>query len=168
MTERVTSAFRSFAQAHLCTAPYRAVFTIRAGTRRWWTSASTARAAGVGGLDADQALRRFAAAGIVDQGAGTGGRRYRYRAEMDYLQDDVDLDDGLRDPVCGMPVPADTRTRLGSLVGPPSPWPTPAGLACADSRTVSAWCRPTLHPEPERSPKEGEVRGGLGRRRLRT
>lgn len=108
MTEHRPSAFRALAQAHLRTPAERAVFAVLAGARRWWTAAGAARAAGVGGLDADQALRRFAAAGIVDQDAGTAGRRYRYRAEMDYLHGDPDLDDERRDPVCGMPVAADT------------------------------------------------------------
>lgn len=108
MTEHRPSPFRALAQAHLRTPAERAVFAVLAGTRLWWTADSAARAAGVGGLDADQALRRFAAAGIVDQDAGTAGRRYRYRAEMDYLHGDADPDDELRDPVCGMPVAADT------------------------------------------------------------
>jgi len=108
VTEHRPSAFRALAQVHLRTPAERAVFAVVTGGRRWWTPASAARAASVDGLDADRALRRFAAAGIVDQEVGPAGRRYRYRAEMDYLQGDIDVDDELRDPVCGMPVAADT------------------------------------------------------------
>lgn len=77
---------------------------------RWWTAAAAARAAGVDVLDADQTLRRFGAAGIVEREPGSAGSRYRYGAEMAYLStEDVGAADGeLRDPVCGMPVRADT------------------------------------------------------------
>lgn len=109
MTEHRPSPYRTLAQAHLRTAVERAVFAVLAGSaRRWWTAAGAARAARASALDADQALRRFAAAGIVDQEPGTAGRRYRYRAEMGYLHGDADVDEELRDPVCGMPVTADT------------------------------------------------------------
>ena len=108
MTEQRPSPYRALAQAHLRTPAERAVFAVVASAHRWWTTASAARAAKVGGLDADQALRRFAAAGIVDQESGTAGRRYRYRAAMGYLHADTDIDEEVRDPVCGMPVAADT------------------------------------------------------------
>lgn len=111
MTDHGPSAFRALARAHLRTRVERAVFGVVAGAAGfWWTAAGAARAAGVGELDADQTLRRFGAAGIVEQQAGAAGRRYRYRAEMSYLRSDggADVDDELTDPVCGMPVAADT------------------------------------------------------------
>lgn len=111
MTRDAPSAFQALALAHLRTRVERAVFAVVAGdSARWWTAAAAARAAGVDELDADQALRRFGAAGIVEQEAGSAGRRYRYRAEMAYLSTGggAEEDGELRDPVCGMPVAADT------------------------------------------------------------
>jgi len=111
VTGETASAFQALARAHLRTRVERAVFAVVAGdTGRWWTAAAAARAAGVDELDADQTLRRFGAAGIVESEAGSAGSRYRYRAEMAYLSTDGGTDEAgeLRDPVCGMPVAADT------------------------------------------------------------
>jgi len=111
MTGDTASAFQALARAHLPTRVERAVFAVVAGDPgRWWTAAAAARAAGVDELGADQTLRRFAAAGIVELEAGSAGTRYRYGAEMAYLAVDDGADEGdeLRDPVCGMPVAADT------------------------------------------------------------
>lgn len=111
MTDRAPSAFRALAHAHLRTPVERAVFAVMAGTAgRWWAASAAARAADVGELDADQTLRRFEAAGIVEHRSDRAGRRYRYRAEMAYLSAEggIVVDDDLRDPVCGMPVAPDT------------------------------------------------------------
>lgn len=111
MTDHAATAFRVLARAHLRTRVERAVFAVVSGAAgRWWTASAAARAARVNNIDADQTLRRFAAAGIVEEKAGSAGRRYRYRAEMDYLTTEgvTDGNGELRDPVCGMPVAADT------------------------------------------------------------
>ena len=51
-----------------------------------------------------RALRRFAAARIVVEEAGHGGRRcYRWRSELSYLFDGTPPP-GSVDPVCGIPV----------------------------------------------------------------
>lgn len=107
MTGGKAPAFRTLAWAHLRTGVERAVFAVVAGGAGHWWTAAAARAAGVGELDADHNLRRFEAAGIVEQQAGRSGRRYRYSNEMD-LQADSDVDQELRDPICGMPVAVDT------------------------------------------------------------
>lgn len=111
MTGDAPSPLQALARAHLRTRAERAVFAVVAGDPgRWWTAATAARGARVEELDADQTLRRFTAAGIVEQEAGSAGSRYRYRAEMAYLSTGggADEDGELRDPVCGMPVSADT------------------------------------------------------------
>jgi YHS domain-containing protein len=111
MTDHRPSAFGVFARTHLRSAAERAIFAVVASAAgHWWSAAAAARAARQAHVtehETDQTLRRFAAAGIVEQRADADGRRYRYRAEMAYLHDDTDLDDELRDPVCGMPVAAD-------------------------------------------------------------
>lgn len=101
MTGGKAPAFRTLAWAHLRTGVERAVFAVVAGGAGHWWTAAAARAAGVGELDADHNLRRFEAAGIVEQQAGRAGRRYRYSNEMD-LQADSDVDQELRDPICGI------------------------------------------------------------------
>jgi len=112
VTGNRSSAFEALARAHLRTRAERAVFAVvAASSGRWWTAPAAARAAGVDEIDADQALRRFGAAGIVEQEPGrTAGSRYRYRTEMAYLSagGHTEEDSELRDPVCGMPVAPDT------------------------------------------------------------
>lgn len=108
MTRHGRSAFEALARAHLRSAEERAVFgVIASGPARWWSVTEAARAAHVEQLDTDQALRRFAAAGIVAQ--GDQPNQYRYRDQMRYLTNECAFDatDARRDPVCGMPVTAD-------------------------------------------------------------
>jgi len=102
-------AFVRFARAHLPGKTERAVYPVVASTPdRDWTPGEVAAAAGVSHHEADQTLRRFAAAGIVDHRRVPGhGHRYRWHAEMAYLRDG-DLEGLTIDPVCGMPVPPGT------------------------------------------------------------
>lgn len=107
--DRGNSLFARFRSAHLPTKPERAVFSVLAGSRdRVRTVASVARDAGVSDHEADQALRRFHAAGILERIDDPGRpRRYRWRPEMAYLHDGSEPL-GRVDPVCGMPVAPDT------------------------------------------------------------
>lgn len=58
-----------------------------------------------------QALRRLAAAGILERVGDKGrARRYRWRSEMSYLHRGT-APSGLVDPLCGMPVAPDTPHR---------------------------------------------------------
>ena len=103
------TAFAQFMGAHLPTDVERAVFWVLAGSSsQVWTVAGVAREARVSDHEADQALRRFTAAAIMERIDDPGHpRRYRWRPEMSYLHDGSDPV-GRIDPVCGMPVPADT------------------------------------------------------------
>ena len=103
-----------FVEAHLPTKAESAVFTVLASSRvRSWTVAGVARQARVSDHEADQALRRFGAAGIVERTDSTGHpRRYRWRADMDYLDSGTEPP-GRRDPVCGMPVGPDGPHVIG-------------------------------------------------------
>jgi YHS domain-containing protein len=109
MTDRNENPLARFMGAHLPTDVERAVFWVLAGSLdRVWTRAEVASDAQVSDREADQALRRFRAAGILEQLARRGGpRRYRWRAEMAYLHNGTDPT-GRLDPVCGMPVPANS------------------------------------------------------------
>ncbi len=103
------STFNQFATAHLLTNVERDVFWVLAASpQRVWTAGDVAREAKVSDHEADQALRRFGAAGIVERlDEPCRPRRYRWRPEMGYLRDTGEPS-GRRDPVCGMPVPADS------------------------------------------------------------
>ena len=109
MTDQQDSSFVLFARAHLRTEAARAVFGVLADSpERDWTAAAVAKHAGVSDGEADHALRRFGAAGVVERLSEPGRpRRYRWRPEMAYLSRG-NAPSGERDPVCGMPVPSDT------------------------------------------------------------
>ena len=121
MTGRPVSPYAALARAHLRRPEERAVFAVVAGAPgRVWTSAQAAHAAHVDELETDQTLRRFAAAGIVEVVHSDRARHYRYAAGMDYLDvaKDAWLTSELRDPVCGMPVVADTPHTARDPDGP--------------------------------------------------
>lgn len=104
-----TDAFVRFAKAHLPSKAERTIYPVLAGApERDWTAGEVAPAAGVSHHEADQALRRFASAGIVDHSHVRGqGHRYRWHPDMAYLRQG-DVSGAAIDPVCGMPVPPGT------------------------------------------------------------
>ncbi len=109
MSDQREVLLAQFMGAHLPTEVERAVFWVLADSQKHvWTRADVAREAQVSDHEADQALRRFSAAGILEPLAASGHpRRYRWRPEMAYLHDGTEPS-GPRDPVCGMPVPANS------------------------------------------------------------
>jgi len=104
--------FGRFVEAHLPTENDRAVFWVLAGSESaTWNVSAVAHDAGISDHEADQALRRFAAAGILERVGDKGRpRRYRWRSEMSYLHRGT-APLGLIDPLCGMPVAPDTPHR---------------------------------------------------------
>ena len=104
-----TDAFVRFAKAHLPSRAERTIYPVLAGAPdRDWTAGEVAAAAGVSHHEADQALRRFASAGIVDHSHVRGqSHRYRWHPDMGYLRQG-DVSGPAIDPVCGMPVPPGT------------------------------------------------------------
>ncbi|MBI2708600.1 MAG: hypothetical protein HYX34_02770 [Actinobacteria bacterium] len=108
--DRTDRAFSRFLGAHIATDVERAVFWVIAGSAsNDWTVGVVAREARVDHHEAEQALRRFTSAGILEAVDGQGGvpSRYRWRSEMRYLHDGGDPP-GRTDPVCGMPVSANS------------------------------------------------------------
>src|SRR3546814_8110801 len=87
-TTPANDAFERFARAHLPGKVERAIYPVVASTPdRDWAPGEIAAAAGVSNHEADQALRRFASAGIVDHRHVRGhGHRYRWHADMAYLR----------------------------------------------------------------------------------
>lgn len=100
--------FARFASAHMPTDHDRAVFWVLAGSETTtWSVTAVAREAQISDHEADRALRRFAAAGILERLDDRGHpRQYRWRPQMSYLHHG-EAPAGPLDPVCGMPVRAD-------------------------------------------------------------
>lgn len=101
-------AWGRFARRHLSTREDRAVFhTLTDERTRAWSAREIA-ARERSDLDAiAEALVRFDDAGIVESAPTSTGRRYRWRPEMNYLFDELGRG-AAWDPVCGMPVPANS------------------------------------------------------------
>lgn len=111
-----------FARAHLRTPAQHAVYrTLATDPDACWSAAEIAAHTGLDQHDIDQTLRSFTAAGIVREVTSpAGGRCYRWRTQLRYLLDGTTPTDEFLDPVCGMPVDADTphtgRDSTGALV----------------------------------------------------
>ncbi len=105
-TRPISDDLAQFARAHLTSTTERHIYAVIDGSSEAWTAAAAARAAEVSDHEADQALRRFHKAQIVDLDGRRRPRRYRWRAEMAYLHEGIEPSRA-RDPICGMPVAAD-------------------------------------------------------------
>lgn len=116
MVPAASPAVLLFARAHLRSRAARAVYAVLAGgTDEWWSTEEVAGHVRLDAVEVDQTLRRFAAAGIVDERRDEHGPRYRWSAGMRYLFDTGDTGDTAAadvDPVCGMPVDASARFDL--------------------------------------------------------
>ena len=100
-----SDAFMRFAAADLPSNAERAIYPVLAGAPDHdWTPEAVAAAAGVSHHEADQALRRFASAGIVGHSHNRlHGHHYRWHPDMAYLREGG-VTGSTVDPVCGMPV----------------------------------------------------------------
>lgn len=122
-------ALARFARGHLHSEAEYAVYRTVGGDRATgWTAEEIATHDDLEVGDVDRALRRFAAARIVEVEAGHGDRpRYRWRSELSYLFENT-APPGLVDPVCGMPVePGSPHTAIDATG--------------ATVHFCSAWCR---------------------------
>ncbi|MEO7980678.1 MAG: hypothetical protein ABI807_07290 [Sporichthyaceae bacterium] len=98
-----------FARAHLRNPPRYAVYRTAGSTPdAWWSATEIAQHAGLDIADIDRALRGFAAAGILHERVSPGGRLCRWRDELRYVLDGTSPPAELIDPICGMPVNADS------------------------------------------------------------
>ena len=98
-----------FARSHLRTPAQLAVYRT-VGTRpdAWWSATEIADHTGTDVTEVDQALRGFAAAGILHDHVGAAGRRYSWHRDLRYVFDGTSPTGELIDPICGMPVAADS------------------------------------------------------------
>ena len=106
-----SDAFERFARAHLGTRAERAVYAVVAGhPSAAWSVGEVAAHARVSHHEAAQALRRFAAAGIVARFERPArSDQYRWALEVPALLDGTSADTQQAvDPVCGMPIPPDS------------------------------------------------------------
>lgn len=106
---RVSESLARFARTHLRTPAQRAVYrTVGARPDAWWSATEIADHTGTSVLEVDQVLRGFAAAGILHDRAGPAGRRYSWHRDLRYVFDGTSPTGELIDPICGMPVAADS------------------------------------------------------------
>lgn len=102
--------FTRFARAHLSTPVERAVYLtlVGAGTGSW-SAAEIAERDHLARQEVAGVLERFEAAGIAELVGRKGGApRYRWRSDMNYVLEASGESFERVDPVCGMPVSADT------------------------------------------------------------
>lgn len=101
--------YSRFARRHLGTREEQAVYlTLVAQEAESWSARELAER---NHLDRDligHVLEGFEAAGVVDGIDAPYGRRYRWRSDMNYLFGERDGSPEWVDPVCGMPVLADS------------------------------------------------------------
>lgn len=106
----LSDRFVVFAGVHLRTSAERRVYAAMASTPELeWTVAQLAATAQVSHHEADEALRRFVAAGIADRTGSGPRRRYRWSATMAYLTATGTPVSRDIDPVCGMPVDVEAK-----------------------------------------------------------
>jgi hypothetical protein len=78
---------------------------------RLWSAADLAGQAALASADVARILRQYAAAGIVEDLNSTEEGRYRWRADLGYLFGIQGDGAASVDPVCDMPVTADSTYR---------------------------------------------------------
>lgn len=106
----VSTPWDRFASAHLRTRAQRAVYrAVGSNPESWWSAVEIAKHAGFDHAEVDQVLRSFAGAGILHERTHpSGARLYCWYHELRYLFDGTAPRAELVDPVCGMPVAADS------------------------------------------------------------
>jgi len=101
--------YSRFARRHLGTRVERAVYlTLVDQEAESWSARELAERNHLDLDETEGVLEAFEAAGVVGAGDAPGGRRYRWRSDMNYLFGREDVSPGWIDPVCGMPVLADS------------------------------------------------------------
>jgi len=100
--------YSRFARRHLDTREERAVYLTLAGREAGsWSVRELAERNHLDPDDTERVLEAFEAAGVVEAIDAPEGRRYRWRSDMNYLFGENDPP-GPVDPVCGMPVLANS------------------------------------------------------------
>lgn len=105
--------YTQFADRHLSTDAERCVYLLLVSHQgRVWSVADLAAHAGVEPEDTDQILHRYLAAGIVEDIDTATSTRYRWSSDLAYLPGAQGESVQWRDPVCDMPVTADSQYRV--------------------------------------------------------
>lgn len=112
--------FARFARRHLSTREQRAVYlTLVSQEAESWSAAEIAGLKRLDECDIERIFEAYEASGIVEAIDTTGGRRYRWRSDMNYLFGDVSDSPDWVDPVCGMPVTEESPYRAIDPFGRP-------------------------------------------------
>ncbi len=102
-----------FARAHLTSRAHRAVYSVLAGASdSWWSPDEVAGATREDRHEIDVALRQLTAARIVEVRSLGDDPRYRWLFDTASLDDPTAASVARIDPVCGMPVAADSPFQL--------------------------------------------------------
>ncbi len=110
--------FARFAQRHLATDAERRIYLVLVSQQApLWSALDLATQTGVEPREAERVLTRYLAAGIVQDVASAGGRRYRWRSDLNYLLGTGDAGSQWLDPVCDMPVTADSPYQADDPTG---------------------------------------------------
>ena len=101
--------YSRFARRHLDTREERAVYLSLVGQEASsWSARELAERNHGDPADTERVLEEFEAAGVVEAIDSPEGRRYLWRSDMNYLFGEGGDNPGWVDPVCGMPVLADS------------------------------------------------------------
>ena len=104
--------YARFADKHLRTPAERAVYlTLVSQEAPSWSAAEMAQLNGLDPREAERILQDYKSSGVVEGTGIPGGRRYRWRSDMNYLFDGVSDSPEWVDPVCGMFVTAESPYR---------------------------------------------------------
>ena len=97
--------YARFAGRYLRTPAEQAVYlTLVSQAAPSWSAAEMAQVNGLDVGETERILADYESSGIVQKTGTQGGRRYRWRSDMNYLFSDVSDSPEWVDPVCGMPV----------------------------------------------------------------
>lgn len=112
--------YSRFARRHLDTREERAVYLTLVGQEAdSWSARELAERNHLDLDETERVLEAFRAAGVVDAIDAPKGRRYRWRSDMNYLFGEQGDSPGWVDPVCGMPVLANSPYAADDTYGRP-------------------------------------------------
>lgn len=101
--------YSRFARRHLVTPEQRAVYLALVGQEAGcWSAGELAERTRLDPDETERVLEAFEAAGVVQTISAPDGHRFRWRSDLGYLFGDEGEDPDLIDPVCGMPVLAES------------------------------------------------------------
>lgn len=110
--------FARFAERHLATDAQRRIYLVLVSQQaRLWSAGDLATQTGLQPRQAERVLTRYLEADIVQDVGSADGGRYRWRSDLNYLLGADDAGSQWLDPVCDMPVTADSPYQVEDASG---------------------------------------------------